>query len=365
MVRVTQLRLVDRLLLLGPPGIGKTEVIRRLAEREAERLGRHFLDLGSAPENEVDKAIREPQRYYVFLRAVAPTIFPDELTYPSVAGHFVDLLPFKKLFLLTLPEVQGVLFLDEIVNVQTEAQIAMFFSIIQEKEFSWGLRLAPGIKVVAAGNTPEWSEIVRSLPKPLRARMTIVNVEPPTVDEWADYMSEKYGERWEKLTYAYLKLNIDDFIKLPGDEWENFPCPRNWSSLALLLQELRETGADPELLEEVAIGRLGREVGVKFAAFLRESITPEELKQIAKNPDDFFAFSTSKKILLLYALSSTPLDALLTEYDSFLRTVAQRDMELFVLFLRLMAKKKRIEYASKRQELIASVADALKHLLAP
>jgi len=365
MVRVTELKLLDRMLLLGPPGIGKTEIILSLARREAERLGRVFLDLSSASENDIEKAIGEPERYYVFLRVVAPTIFPDELTYPIKRDGFVDLLPFKKLFVLTLQEIRGVLFLDEITNVQTEPQIAMLFSLIQEKEFSWGLRLAPGIKVVAAGNTPEWSEIVRSLPKPLRARLTIINVDPPTVEEWAEYMDKHYEGRWEKLVYAFLKMNPEDFIRTPTDDWENFPCPRNWTSLALLLYELRETGADPEFVEEVVIGRLGKEVGVKFSSMLREHVTPEEVEALARTPERFFALSTAKKILIVYALSAAPIEALLTRYDSLIKTIAQRDMELFVLFIRLMAKKKRIEYASKRQELIASVADALKHLLAP
>jgi len=365
MVRVTELKLLDRMLLLGPPGIGKTEIILSLSKREAERLGRVFVDLGSASESEIEEAIREPKKHYVFLRIIAPTVFPDELTYPIKRNGFVELLPFKKLYLLTRPGIAGVLFIDEITNVQTEPQITMFFSLIQEKEFSWGLKLAPAIKVIAAGNTPEWSEVVRSLPKPLRARLTVIHVDPPTIDEWASYMDATYGENWEKLTYAYLKLNTDDFIKVPRDDWENFPCPRNWTSLALLLRELREAGADAELVEEVIVGRLGKEVGSKFAAFFRENITPEELKRIAKNPDTFFALSTSKKILIVYALSSAPLDELITQYDTLVKAIAQRDMELFVLFLRLMAKKKRIEYASKRQELIASVADALKHLLAP
>jgi len=285
------------------------------------------------------------------------------LTYPSVAGHFVDLLPFKKLFLLTLPEVQGVLFLDEITNVQTEPQIAMLFSLIQEKEFSWGLKLAPGIKVVAAGNTPEWSEVARALPKPLRARLTIINVDPPSVDEWAAYMESAYGERWERLTYAYLKLNPDDFLRPPADDWENYPCPRNWTTLALLLHELGN--ADAELVEEIVVGRLGKEVGTKVAAFLRERVTLEELESVARDPERFFALGVSKKILVLYALASSPIEKLLTKYDDLLKIIAERDRELFVLFLRLMDAKKRIEYAQARSSLILPIADALKHLLIP
>jgi hypothetical protein len=365
MVRVTEITLLDRMLLLGPPGIGKTEIIRTLARKEAESLKKVFVDLtGEVSDEVVEKVRADPQSHYLFLRVVAPTIFPEELGFPKQSNSgLIDIIPPKKLYLMTLPGINGVLFVDEVTNVQLEAQISMFFSLIQEKEFGWGIRLSPNVKVVLAGNTPEWSEIVRALPKPLRARMTIINVEPPTAKEWGAYMEKTYGDGWEKLTLAYLTVNADELLKPPADDWSNFPCPRNWTELALQLHELKKDGASEDFIEEVIIGRLGREVGTKFAAFLRERLTPEEMERLARRPETFFELSVSKRILAIYTLANAPLEDLLSKYDALVEFIVQRDSELFVLMLRMMDSKKRLEYARKKMNIIKRVAEDLRDLL--
>jgi hypothetical protein len=364
MVRVTEIVLLDRMLLLGPPGIGKTEVVRALARSEAQKLGKVFVDLTGEVGDEVVERIRaDPQNHYLFLRVVAPTVFPEELGFPRERGNgLIDIIPPKKLYLMTLQGIRGVLFIDEITNVQLEAQISMFFSLIQEKEFGWGIKLSPNIKIVLAGNTPEWSEIVRALPKPLRARMTLINVEPPTVKEWGAYMEKTYGDNWEKLALAYLTVNADELLKPPVDDWSNFPCPRNWTELALQLHELKKDASE-DFIEEVIIGRLGREVGTKFAAFLKERLTPEEMEKLAAHPEKFFELGVSKKILAVYTLASAPVEDLVSKYNALVELIAQRDSELFVLMLRMMDGKKRLEYARRKMPLISRVAEDLKDLL--
>jgi hypothetical protein len=177
-------------------------------------------------------------------------------------------------------------------------------------------------------------------------------------------MEKTYGDNWEKLTLAYLTVNADELLKPPADDWTNFPCPRNWTELALQLHELKRNGASEDFIEEVIVGRLGREVGTKFAAFLRERLTPEEMERIAAHPEKFFfELNVSKRILAVYMLANAPLEDLLSKYDALVEFIAQRDSELFVLLLRMMNNRKRLKYAEKKMSLVSRVAADLKYLL--
>lgn len=362
-MRVTQIKLMDRMFLVGPPGIGKTEIVRDLAEEEAKRRGKVFIDLcGEVGDDLVERVRRNPSGYYLFLRVVAPHVSPEEVSFPRYRGGFVDVAPPRKLYLLTLPGVEGVLFVDEITNVQLEAQVAMFFSLVQEKEFGWGFKLSPSVKVILAGNPPDWSEVVRSLPKPLRSRLTILEVDAPSIEEWRSYMERKYGERWEKRAYLYLKMYPHDFIRPPADDWGNFPTPRNWTALAALLYELESERAPSELVEEACSGRLGKEVGAKFYAFLSSRISPEEVELVAENPELFASLNLSKKLLIIYALSSAPLGDLLKKYNDLLYFILRRERELLALFLRLLPPDVRAEYAAERMDWVEEAVGSLEGL---
>ena len=67
--------------------------------------------------------------------------------------------------------------------------------------------------------------------------MTIIEVKPPTIDEWYSYMERRFGDRWERLIYAYLKLFPEDFLKPPADDMQAFPTPRSWTNLSIILYE--------------------------------------------------------------------------------------------------------------------------------
>ena len=364
MVRVTRIKLIDRMVLVGPPGVGKTEVIRQLAEVEARELGKEFVDVASA--NDLSKLYEQvrqaPQKYYLYLRVAAPSVFPDEITYPVMKINHVELVPFTKLALFTVEGVHGTLFIDEIGNVVNDAQITALFSLIQEKEVSWGVRLSKNVKVVSAMNPPEWSEVARALPKPLRARLTIINVDPPSVDEWQEYMEKFYGDAWEKTTYLYLKTCSDDFIKQPVHEFENYPTPRNWTELALLLGRLKNI--DEELVEEIIIGRLGKEVGSKFTALLRTKITEDDFEAIAKEPSQFFTMQLSRQLMAIYMISSMKVEDIIAKFSKLIDEIAVRDRELLVLLIKLMDSKKRLLFAKHRKDLILKVAKELKDIIA-
>ena len=54
----------DSILLLGKPGIGKTESVKQGCRAIAERTGKEFIEYS---DNVLDKILENPKKYYVFV----------------------------------------------------------------------------------------------------------------------------------------------------------------------------------------------------------------------------------------------------------------------------------------------------------
>ena len=345
---VTRIPLLDRILLLGAPGIGKTEIVKQKAMEEARKLGKIFVDLREADEDTINDVLENPQKYYVYLRIVAPHVFPEDLGIPKMVNHsankdYVEYVPPKVLKILSLPDIYGVLFIDEITNVQRDDQISMYYSIILEKEAGFQLKLSRNIKIVLAGNTPEWSTIVRELPAPLVNRMKMYEVLPPSVDEWINYMQKVYGDEWEKACAVYLKLFPAELLMPPKQAFEAFPTPRSWTLTCIDIYKLREQGADEDVIEATAVGGLGQEVGLKFSRIFKIDIDIEKtLMELEVDPELFDQFDPDRKldiqILILTTLASQTAERL-ARFRKFFEYMYQKHRELLTVLIVIMNKE--------------------------
>jgi len=359
MVRVTEIKLIDRLMLIGAPGIGKTEVIRQKAENEARNLNKIFVDLREADDQLIEEIFKNPSKYHVYLRIVAPHVFPEDLGIPRERSQYVEFLPPKMLKILTLPEIHGVLFIDEITNVQRDDQISMYYSLILEKEAGFQLKISENVKIILAGNPPEWSEIVRPLPKPLRNRMAIVEVTAPTVDEWIKYMHTRYGDSWEKLCGAYLKVYPEDLIKRPENDFDNYPTPRSWTQLATKLYELKNDGVSENFLEELVVGSIGKEVGSKFLALYKTKIDVESaLKELEADPERFDDYSTNAKILIASALAQRHTSEL-KRLSKLIEYLLNNHREFLVIVIVMMSKKKKRDFRNAFPEVVSKLTKSI------
>lgn len=272
--------MIDRLLIIGPPGIGKTEIILQKSRERAREMYRIFVDLRNVDDSTLDMIFSKPERFYVFHRIIATHVFPEDVNIPVKKEKFVEFVPPRILKVLSLKGIAGTLFIDELTNVQRADQQTLFFSLIQEKELGWETRITDDVYVVAAGNRPEDSSVAGLLPSALVNRMTIIEVTPPTPEEWVQYMHERYSGKWDARVAAYI-LATRELYRPPTstETLQNFPTPRSWTRLSLLLHELKPNN---EMLLALAVGTVGPWAGAKFAEFVTLEVPKPE--QIVANP---------------------------------------------------------------------------------
>ena len=116
--------------------------------------------------------------------------------------------------------------------------------------------------VVAASNTAQYNSLVTSLPKPLRDRFDFIEVEAPSLEDWADWMDEMYGrESWDREVLAYLYWKPSDFLANVSDTVEDSgyeppATPRGWTYTALAFAMAKRSGGSEEMLHSTAKGSL-------------------------------------------------------------------------------------------------------------
>lgn len=345
-------------LFLGPPGIGKSEVVIEYAKKMAEKLKLRFVDLDEAGSS---LALEELKEVLAFkdLRLTDVADVSDLVGYPQVRNGFAEYVPWRWIYCLA-KAAAGVLFLDELTNVQRQDIIAAAYKLTNERKLGF-IKLPKTVQIIAAGNSPEYSALANELPTPLVSRMRIFKVNPPSLQEWVDHMVEKYGTGWDTRIAGYLTHFNSDFIAVPKEPQtlQPYPCPRSWTRLGLQLKN-----APPEMLEELAEAFVGPEVGSRFAAFCRINV---DLEQLLTDTRKFFGLNTEGKWLASSMLASRI--AVSKEIDSKaidLFATMLEEREFAVLVITLLPKTRRhaffnaVKHRPAVLAKIAALSDAIK-----
>ncbi len=305
-MRVTEVPLIDRLFLLGPPGVGKTERIKQLAMEEARREGRVFVDVREAASRQelFEDIVRNPGKYYVYLRIAAPHLFPEDVQYPAMRRGYVEYLPPKALYLLSLPGIKGTIFVDELTNIERMDQLTLYYTLFLEKEFGMTGRLSEGVKVVGAGNPPEYGGATE-FTAPLLNRLWVVEVEPPTVEEWIDYMNrveKETGRKWAREIGAFLAWAVKNghpeafmATDVESHTLKAFPTPRAWSQLAWMAAE------DPRIAARLAPGKVGGKAAALLKEFLENQVP--NVEEILEKPEKLAGLTLEGRYLAVGAIA--------------------------------------------------------------
>ncbi|MEM4972905.1 MAG: hypothetical protein QXR87_04235 [Candidatus Hadarchaeales archaeon] len=289
-------------MLLGPPGIGKTQAAYEAAKIIAGEVGKTFLVYydsllfdAKGRGAEIEKVLSDPEGYFVY------TVFPvnlaeptDFLGIPVANGELGVTLYRPHLWVKIQHLTPGILVLDDFLDTQREDTLSAAYRVMLEKVMGF-LPLHRDRMIIATSNTPEYSSLSREMPTPLVTRMEIHEVAPPTVDEWAEWMRARYGNNWDKRVYAFLKARESEglILKLPDSPQTNkpYPCPRSWTRLA---RRLYFGEVDVE-------GTIGAEIGQQFVAFANLQMNIEDL---IGDPEKWDTLNYDSKFMAALLLAS-------------------------------------------------------------
>ncbi len=236
-------------LLLGPPGIGKTAILRQLAGE---------LDVGL-----VSYTMTHHTRQ-------------SALGLPRIAEETYDGVPCA-VTRYTMSEIlaavydqmaatgrrTGILFLDEI-NCVSETLVPAMLELLQEKRFGVH-RLPEGWVIAAAGNPPQYNPSARPFDTVTLDRVKLLEVEPDLAG-WQRYAAARGVH---PAILSYLTLNPGHFYRVePNVHGRGFVTARGWEDLSRCLLSYERLGFPVEDALFSAYLRQ-RDIAAAFAVYYR------------------------------------------------------------------------------------------------
>ena len=236
------------ILLMGPPGIGKTQILEQAARECGVALVAYTITHHTRQSAVGLPFIR--QKHYGG-RDVSVT----EYTMSEIIASI-----YEKMEATGLQE--GILFIDEI-NCVSETLAPTMLQFLQCKTF--GNQAVPaGWVIVAAGNPPEYNKSVREFDIVTLDRVRRMDIEPD-LPAWREY-ARAAGIHGAIL--SYLELHPQNFYQINADvEGTQFVTARGWEDLSNLLDTYEAIGlaADEAVVRQYL---QHKRIAEDFAAYL-------------------------------------------------------------------------------------------------
>jgi len=252
-------------MLWGPPGVGKSQIIAQVAEKQSVpiidiRLSQmEPSDLRGIPFRETD-----------LVEWAIPAMLPDSKRHGA----------------------KGILFLDEITSAPPSVSAAAYQLILDRRLGSY--EIPEGWAIFAAGNRQGDRGVTYTMPAPLANRFSHFDVEVNT-DDWVAWA---YRNNIDDRIIAFVRFRPELLFDFdPAHNPMAFPSPRSWEFAHRALQKFEH---QHELLLGSLQACIGQAAGIEVKAFVDNLDQLPDLDAITRGED----VMAPKEIDLQYAVAT-------------------------------------------------------------
>lgn len=218
-------------LLIGPPGVGKTQIMEQIAKECQIGLVSYTITHHTR-----QSAIGLP---FIQQTSYGNAEYPvTRYTMSEIVAAIYDKIETSGL-------KEGILFIDEI-NCVSETLAPTMLQFLQCKTFG-NHPIPEGWVIVAAGNPPEYNKSVREFDVVTLDRIKKIMVEP-NFDVWKEYAQT---EQLHPAILSYLNIKKQYFCYIETTvDGKLFATPRGWEDLSRLMEIYERLGkkADREVM---------------------------------------------------------------------------------------------------------------------
>ena len=223
------------LFLWGPPGIGKSDIVKQMGEE----LEAHVIDIRLSLWDPTDiKGIPFFNATSNKMEWAPPVELPDD----TMAAQHSKII----------------LFMDEMNSAAPAVQAAAYQLVLNRRVGTY--KLPDNVLIVAAGNRETDKGVTYRMPAPLANRFVHLEMKV----DWEDYFGWAVDNKIHKDVVGFLTFSKKDLYDFdPKSASRAFATPRSWTFVSELLFDDDE---DESTLADLISGAVGEGLAIKFMA---------------------------------------------------------------------------------------------------